>query len=81
MRLSRIAFSILLAISASVTGAQGQDRKPDPQNSQYQMGYQAGRRDERAELCGKFEKHSAVATGLLGEARMLLIRAFCATRP
>jgi hypothetical protein len=51
--------------------------KPNPHDPQYTMGYQAGRRDERADICRKFEKHSALATTLLGKARILLIRAFC----
>jgi hypothetical protein len=80
MKVCRIAFSILLSLTAFGPAAFAQDRKPDTRDPQYMMGYQAGRRDERADLCGRFEKHSTVAAGLLGEVRMALIRTFCATR-
>ena len=53
--------------------------KANRKDEQYQVGYQAGRRDERADLCRRFEKHSAAAETLLGEARMVLIRAFSDT--
>jgi hypothetical protein len=51
--------------------------KPDPRNPQYMLGYSAGRRDERMDLCQRFERHSALAQTLLGQARMMLIRTFC----
>jgi 2-hydroxychromene-2-carboxylate isomerase len=78
MRFGRIAFPLLLV--GLVLGLAGFDAppKPDPKSQQYRMGYEAGRRNERADLCSRFEKHAAVATGLLGAARMILIRAFCA---
>ena len=78
MRFGRIAFALLLVGLALGLAGFDTPPKPDPKNQQYIMGYQAGRRDERAELCSRFEKHAAVATGLLGEARMVLIRTFCA---
>jgi hypothetical protein len=52
--------------------------KPDPHTPQYNMGYEAGRRDERKDICNKFEKRSVIASTILGEARMILIRAFWA---
>jgi hypothetical protein len=67
--------SLLLSSPALGIGA-----KPDPRNPQYQMGYSAGRRDERLDLCRRFEKHSSVAESLLGRARIVLIRAFCKSR-
>ena len=80
MKLGRIAFSAVLAFAVLGSDALAQYQKPDTHNPQYLMGYQAGRRDERADLCGRFEKHSTIATELLGEVRMALIRAFCAAR-
>jgi len=78
MRFGRIAFALLLVGLALGVAGFDTPPKPEPKNQQYIMGYQAGRRDERAELCSRFERHAAMATGLLGEARMVLIRAFCA---
>ena len=80
MKFGRIALSaatVCIALATAVLGAP----QPDPKSPQYIMGYQAGRRDERADLCGRFEKHSALAVTLLGEARMVLIRAFCTKQP
>jgi hypothetical protein len=79
MKPGRIAFSVAL-VCAALGAAAFDSPKPDPGNPQYRMGYLAGRRDERNDLYNRFEKHSAVAATLLGEARMILIRAFCATR-
>ena len=80
MRFGRIVFPVMLGGLALGLAAFDARPKPDPKNQQYVMGYQAGRRDERADLCNRFEKHKTVAAGLLGEARMILIRAFCAAR-
>ena len=80
MRFGRIAFALLQVSLALGLAAFDTPPKPDPKNQQYILGYQAGRRDERADLCRRFEKHAAVATGLLGEVRMVLIRAFCEAR-
>ena len=79
MKPGRIVFSAALVCAAFSVAAFDSPR-PDPNNPQYRMGYLAGRRDERTDLCNRFEKHSAMAATLLGEARMVLIRAFCATR-
>ena len=79
MKFARIALSAVLICTAHSVAAFGK-AKPDPNNPQYRMGYLAGRRDERGDLCSRFEKHSAVAATLLGQARMVLIRAFCASR-
>ena len=79
MKMAGIAFSAVLACAALGAAAFDSPR-PDPGNPQYRMGYLAGRRDERTDLCNRFEKHSAVAATLLGEARMVLIRTFCAGR-
>ena len=81
MKLGRIALSVVSACVAFGMAAFDSPPKPNPNNPQYMMGYQAGRRDERADLCNRFEKHSTIAEGLLGQARMALIRTFCATRP
>jgi hypothetical protein len=78
MRFGRIVFALLLCCSALGLAGFDTPPKPDPHNPQYRMGYEAGRRDERADLCNRFEKHKTVAAGLLGEARMILIHAFCA---
>jgi hypothetical protein len=79
MKFARIAFSVVL-VCAAFSVAAFDNSKPDPGNPQYRMGYLAGRRDERNDLCNRFEKHSAAAATLLGQARMVLIRAFCASR-
>jgi len=76
MKLGRIVLACIVCAPAAFAVP----AKPDPKSPQYIMGYEAGRRDERADLCNRFEKHGAVATGLLGQARMVLIRAFCAAR-
>ena len=65
--------ALCLTLSSQAIGAP----KPDPKNPQYILGYSAGRRDERIDLCQRFERHSAVAQTLLGQARMVVIRAFC----
>lgn len=80
MRFGRMVFALLLVGIALGLAGFDTPPKPEPKSQQYIMGYQAGRRDERADLCSRFEKHAAVATGLLGAARMVLIRAFCAAR-
>jgi hypothetical protein len=80
MTVARAAILIVLGLVAVGPSALGQPPKPDARNQQYKMGYQAGRRDERVDLCHRFESHSAIAEGLLGKARMGLVRAFCATR-
>jgi hypothetical protein len=80
MAAGRTALSVLLVMAALGSGASGQPQKPDVHSPQYIMGYQAGLRAERADLCSRFEKHSVVAENLLGKARMALVRAFCASR-
>ena len=55
--------------------------KHDLRNPQYMLGYSAGRRDERLDLCQRFERHITVAQSLLGQARMVLVRAFCKSKP
>jgi hypothetical protein len=81
MKLVRVAFSAVMICVAFGLAAFETPPKPEPKNPQYKLGYQAGRRDERADLCSRFEKHSAAATTLLGDARMILIRAFCTAAP
>jgi hypothetical protein len=73
-----LGLSFLSFILASP--ALGADPRPDPRSPQYRLGYSAGRRDERLDLCRRFEKHSVVAESLLGRARMVLVRAFCKSR-
>jgi hypothetical protein len=80
MAAGRTALSVLLVLAVLGSDANGQAQKPDVHNPQYVMGYQAGLRAERADLCSRFEKHSVVAENLLGKARMALVRAFCASR-
>jgi hypothetical protein len=80
MQIRKIA--ILMMVGCTTLGLSAADSlpKPDIHNPQYVLGYEAGRRDERADLCNRFEKHSTLAATLLGDARILLIRAFCASR-
>jgi hypothetical protein len=71
----------LVVFSGTLAGASFAKPPPAPTaRQQYMMGYQAGRRDERAELCNRFEKHKDVVAGVLGAVRMALIHAFCAMR-
>jgi hypothetical protein len=74
----RITVSLFLAFTAAGLAAFGFPIKPNIPDKQFNLGFEAGRRAERADLCQRFEKHSTVATGLLGDARMATIRAFCA---
>jgi hypothetical protein len=80
MQIRKIAFSMMVACTILGLSAFDSLPKPDTHNPQYMLGYEAGRRNERTDLCNRFEKHSTVAATLLGDARILLIRAFCASR-
>jgi hypothetical protein len=79
MRHARIALAGVVLAVITLTSC-GKPAIPKPDNKQYRLGYQAGRRDERAALCEMVKRHEAAFSSVLGAARLAAIRAFCAAR-
>ena len=77
MALSLLALGCVLASCNKPPAPKAGNAQVKSDNEQYMRGYRAGRRDERRDLCNKFEQHKAGVAGALGAARMGLIHTFC----